>query len=53
MNRLPIERSLIKGELEEVTVHRCRQLLQQTERVRGLTCYHWWPEEPRANTMGN
>jgi hypothetical protein len=31
-------------DLEEVTVQRCRVLLSQKERVRGLTSYHWWLE---------
>jgi hypothetical protein len=31
-------------ELEEVTVQRCRVLLGQKERVRGLTSYHLWIE---------
>lgn len=29
-------------ELEEVLFHRCQQLLQQQDLVRGLTNFHWW-----------
>jgi DDE superfamily endonuclease len=32
-------------ELEDVVFERCRILLQQTELVRGLTHYHWWPRQ--------
>jgi transposase len=32
------------GELEEVLVERCVQLLDQPEIVRHLTNYHWWPQ---------
>jgi transposase len=31
-------------ELEEVLVERCVQLLDQTEAIRDLTNYHWWPQ---------
>ena len=31
--------------LEEVTVQRCRILLKQPELIRGLTYFHWWPQE--------
>jgi transposase len=30
-------------ELEEALVERCEQLLDQTEAIRDLTNYHWWP----------
>jgi hypothetical protein len=30
-------------ELEEVLFHRCKQLLQQQDLVRGLTNFYWWP----------
>ena len=30
-------------ELEEALVERCEQLLEQTESIRDLTNYHWWP----------
>ncbi len=32
------------GELEEVLVERCVELLDQAETIRGLTNYHWWPQ---------
>jgi hypothetical protein len=31
-------------ELEEALVKRCEQLLEQTESIRDLTNYHWWPQ---------
>jgi transposase len=31
-------------ELEEALVERCEQLLEQTETIRNLTNYHWWPQ---------
>ena len=31
-------------ELEEALVERCEQLLEQTESIRDLTNYHWWPQ---------
>ena len=31
-------------ELEEALVERCEQLLDQTEAIRDLTNYHWWPQ---------
>jgi transposase len=30
-------------ELEEALVERCVALLEQTELIRSLTLYHWWP----------
>ncbi len=33
-------------ELEEALADRCVQLLGQTEAIRDLTNYHWWPEVP-------
>ena len=35
-------------ELEEVLFHRCQQLLQQQDLIRGLTNFHWWPQVPVA-----
>lgn len=32
------------NELEEVLFHRCRALLLQQDLIRGLTCFHWWPQ---------
>ncbi len=32
------------GELEEVLMERCVQLLDQAETLRDLTNYHWWPQ---------
>jgi len=32
-------------ELEEALVERCMELLDQTETIRDLTNYHWWPQE--------
>lgn len=32
-------------ELEEIVFERCRTLIKQTELVRGLTNYHWWPQQ--------
>ena len=34
----------IVEELEEALVERCVQLLDQTEIIRDLTNYHWWPQ---------
>jgi len=31
-------------ELEEALVERCVHLLDQTEAIRDLTNYHWWPQ---------
>ena len=31
-------------EVEEIDFQRCRRLLSQQELIRGLTCYHWFPE---------
>jgi transposase len=31
-------------QLEEALVKRCEQLLDQTETIRDLTNYHWWPQ---------
>ena len=31
-------------EIEEALVERCEQLLKQTESIRDLTNYHWWPQ---------
>ena len=31
-------------ELEEALVERCVQLLDQTQTIRDLTNYHWWPQ---------
>ena len=31
-------------ELEEALVERCVELLDQTETIRDLTNYHWWPQ---------
>lgn len=31
-------------ELEDVTAHRCRVLLQRTAFIRGLTNFYWWAE---------
>jgi hypothetical protein len=31
-------------ELEEALVERCLELLEQTETIRDLTNYHWWPQ---------
>jgi transposase len=31
-------------EVEEVLMERCAQLLDQTEVIRDLTNYHWWPQ---------
>src|SRR5215204_1082651 len=31
-------------ELEEALVERCLELLGQTESIRDLTNYHWWPQ---------
>jgi transposase len=30
--------------LEEALVERCMSLLEQTELIRSLTLYHWWPD---------
>ena len=30
-------------EVEEALEKRCVELLDQAERIRGLTNYHWWP----------
>ena len=31
-------------EIEEALMERCMQLLDQTETIKGLTNYHWWPQ---------
>ena len=31
-------------EIEEALVERCLELLDQTETIRDLTNYHWWPQ---------
>jgi hypothetical protein len=31
-------------EIEEALAERCEQLLEQTESIRDLTNYHWWPQ---------
>ena len=31
-------------QLEEMVFHRCRNLLNQRELIRGLTYFHWWPK---------
>jgi transposase len=31
-------------EIEEALVERCLELLDQTETIRALTNYHWWPQ---------
>src|SRR5450631_1238122 len=32
--------------LEEAQIQRCQTLLQQTDAIRDLTCFHWWPTDP-------
>jgi hypothetical protein len=32
-------------EVEEALTQRCIELLDQAEAIRGLTNYHWWPQE--------
>ncbi len=31
-------------EIEQALVERCLELLDQTETIRDLTNYHWWPK---------
>jgi hypothetical protein len=31
-------------EIEETLMERCMQLLDQSETIRDLTNYHWWPQ---------
>jgi hypothetical protein len=31
-------------ELEEALMDRCMQLLDQTQSIKDLTNYHWWPQ---------
>ena len=31
-------------EIEQALMERCMQLLEQTETIKGLTNYHWWPQ---------
>jgi transposase len=31
-------------EIEEALVERCVELLDQTETIKSLTNYHWWPQ---------
>jgi transposase len=33
------------SEVEDALVERCVELLDQAETIRGLTNYHWWPQE--------
>lgn len=35
-------------EVEEALVERCVQLRDQAELIKGLTNYHWWPQEEAA-----
>ena len=36
-------------DLQDRLAERCRLLSADTERIGGLTRYHWWPEEPVAS----
>jgi transposase len=36
------------AEVEEALMQRCIELLDQTEEIRDLTNYHWWPQEEQA-----
>jgi hypothetical protein len=31
-------------ELEEVLFQPCQVLLKQSSVIKGITCFHWWPE---------
>jgi DDE superfamily endonuclease len=31
-------------EIDQALMERCMQLLEQTETIKGLTNYHWWPQ---------
>jgi transposase len=31
-------------EIEQTLLHRCVELLDQAELIKGLTNYHWWPQ---------
>jgi hypothetical protein len=31
-------------EIEEALMERCIELLDQSESIRALTNYHWWPQ---------
>ena len=31
-------------QIEQALMERCMQLLEQTETIKGLTNYHWWPQ---------
>jgi hypothetical protein len=31
-------------QIEQALMERCMQLLDQTETIKGLTNYHWWPQ---------
>ena len=31
-------------QIEEALMERCVQLLDQSESIRALTNYHWWPQ---------
>jgi transposase len=31
-------------EIEQTLLNRCRELLDQSERIKDLTNYHWWPQ---------
>jgi len=35
-------------EMEQALVERCVELLDQAELIKGLTNYHWWPQEEAA-----
>jgi hypothetical protein len=38
-------RSFVKlDELESITIHRCRVLMERRELIRGLTNFYWWEE---------
>lgn len=32
------------AQVEELVYQRCQRLLRQTELIRGLTAYYWWPD---------
>ncbi|MEM6503677.1 MAG: transposase [Cyanobacteria bacterium P01_C01_bin.89] len=40
-------------ELEEVTVHRCRALLEQPDFVKGLTGFHWWLDSVSQSSLNS
>jgi hypothetical protein len=44
MSRLLIGVLTVKGEVQDVLIKRCRQIIDQPDFIRGLTNFYWWPQ---------